>query len=363
VSDPRPACLVTNVVSPYREEPFRLLCEAEDLEVIAWAHEGPGPAGVRLRTPSQRGAVRLAASGRYRAVICGMSGRVALPGTYLAARRTGVPFVLWATIWAHPRTPSHALSWLPTRHLYRHADAVATYGPHVSEYVAARRGRADDVFVATQATSPEHFAPAQPAALGDGGTLFLFAGRLEREKGVELLLEAWRRAGLGDEARLAIAGAGSLHGAVEAAGPGVIALGAVSREDLPPLYAAASALVLPSVPTPTFREPWGMVANEAMHQGTPVIASDAVGAVAGGLVQDGRNGLVFPAGDADALAARLVMLARNPELRAELGRAAREDAAPHRPEAWVRGMQQALAAVGQSRAATGGASPDHASAQ
>ena len=53
---------------------------------------------------------------------------------------------------------------------------------------------------------------------------------------------------------------------------------------------------MPSVPTRTFREPWGLVVNEAMHQRTPVIATDAVGAAAGGLVRDGRNGLVVPAG-------------------------------------------------------------------
>jgi len=357
VTDSRPACLVTNVVSHYREEPFALLCEAEDVEVIAWAHDGPAPADVPLRLPSQRGAARLAASGRYRAVICGMSGRIALPASYLAARRARVPFVLWATIWAHPRTAAHALSWLPTRYLYRHADAVATYGPHVSAYVAARRGRDDDVFVATQAVSHRFAAAVSDAdrtaareragATGEQ-SLFLFVGRLEREKGLGTLLDAWQRAGLGESAALAVAGDGPLRSRV--AGAGVTALGQVEQHDLPPLYAAADALVLPSVATATFREPWGLVANEAMHQGTPVVASDAVGAVAGGLVRDGRNGLVFPAGDADALALRLQTIARNPELRQALGAAARDDVAPYTPEAWVRGMQQALAAAGASRA-------------
>ena len=131
---------------------------------------------------------------------------------------------------------------------------------------------------------------------------------------------------------------------------GARALGFVSQDELPALYAAADALVLPSVETATFREPWGLVANEAMHQATPVLASDSVGAVAGGLVRDGRNGLVFPAGDAETLALRLQTLAGAPELRAELGSAAREDVAPYTAEAWVDGMRRALAAVGQSRA-------------
>ena len=77
------------------------------------------------------------------------------------ARR--IPFVLWATIWEHPRTLAHRLSWLPTRHLYRHADAVATYGAHVSRYVERHRGARGNVFVAPQAVDVDHFAaPVAP---------------------------------------------------------------------------------------------------------------------------------------------------------------------------------------------------------
>jgi glycosyltransferase involved in cell wall biosynthesis len=118
---------------------------------------------------------------------------------------------------------------------------------------------------------------------------------------------------------------------------------------LAPLHAAADVLVLPSVRTATFLEPWGLVVNEAMHQGTPVIASDAVGAVAGGLVRDGRNGLVVPAGDAGALAARLRAVAANRELRDALGAAAREDVAPYTPAAWADGVSAALHSVHASR--------------
>jgi len=107
--------------------------------------------------------------------------------------------------------------------------------------------------------------------------------------------------------------------------------------------------VLPSIRTATFSEPWGLVVNEAMLQRTPIIASDAVGAVAGGLVRDGRNGLVFPAGDANALAARLRALTGSAQLRERLGTSGREDALALTPAAWARGMGQALAAAGAGR--------------
>jgi glycosyltransferase involved in cell wall biosynthesis len=55
---------------------------------------------------------------------------------------------------------------------------------------------------------------------------------------------------------------------------------------------------------------------------------------------------VAPAGDAEALAARIRALAMNPELRDRLGRAAREDVKAFSEAAWVDGMRRALRAVG-----------------
>jgi glycosyltransferase involved in cell wall biosynthesis len=329
----KPVALVTGEVSPYRREPFRMLDEAEGVEVIARAEAGELEDARRTR------------AGRYRAVIHGLGGRASLPATYLAARRQGIPFVLWASLWAHPRTPAHLLSWPPTRHLYGNADAIVTYGPHVSRYVQRFRGTRGNVFEAPQAVSAAEFgAQIEPRRL-TGGFELLFAGRLEREKGVEVLVEAWRLASFDDDAALVLAG----EGPVNARGRRVHALGRVPREELPALYAGADALVLPSIRTATFLEPWGLVVNEAMSQGTPVIASDAVGAVAGGLVRDGRNGLVAPAGDARALATRIEALARDSGLRERLGAAAREDVRAYSEAAWVAGMRAALRAVHVSR--------------
>ncbi len=80
-----------------------------------------------------------------------------------------------------------------------------------------------------------------------------------------------------------------------------------------------------------------------------MIATDAVGAAAGGLVQHERNGLIVPAGDERALAAALRLLHDEPELRERMGRAARQDVAPYTQEAWAAGMSRALAAVCASR--------------
>jgi glycosyltransferase involved in cell wall biosynthesis len=351
----RPACLITGILSEYRREPFRLLAAAEDVEVITWLDSGRPVDGLTVRHGSQIEAVRRVASGRYRAVICNLGGRIALPGAYLAARSRGIPFVLWATLWSHPRTPAHVLSFLPALHLYRNADAIVTYGPHVSDYVRRYRRRGN-VFEAPQSVEVDrHARPVTEAArasirssvlVSADGFLVLFVGRLVRAKGIETLLRAWKLAGL-DDAVLALAGEGPLRRLAER-DSSARCLGRIPNVELPAWYSAADVLVLPSIPAAPVLEPWGLVVNEAMLQGTPVIASDAVGAVAGGLVRHQRNGLVVRAGDPGSLAAALRTLAKDEKLRERLGSAARGDAARFTPDAWVDGVRRALVAVGAS---------------
>jgi glycosyltransferase involved in cell wall biosynthesis len=69
---------------------------------------------------------------------------------------------------------------------------------------------------------------------------------------------------------------------------------------------------------PSEHEPWGLVVNEAMNAGKPVIVSDRVGA-GPNLVEDGVNGFVYPTRDGAALADRLRLLIDSPEHRATMG--------------------------------------------
>jgi glycosyltransferase involved in cell wall biosynthesis len=108
------------------------------------------------------------------------------------------------------------------------------------------------------------------------------------------------------------------------------------------LYAGSDVVVVPSVPTRDFLEPWGLVVNEAFHQGVPVIATDAVGAAAGGLVQHERTGLIVPAGDPGALRDALGRLRADPALRRRLGSAGRDAMAAYTPAKWAEGMSRAL---------------------
>jgi len=357
----KPVLFVTNHAPAFRTGAFAVMHEAEDV-VFALVGGGVRHGGVITGTepppfpvirPTQRGVARLAASGRFRAVIAGLSGRVALPAAYLGARAARVPFVLWATIWRHPRTAAHALSYLPLRRIYRHADAIATYGPHVSAYVRAK-GAVDAVFEAPQSVDDAFWsAPATPARQAPFQAMF--AGRMEREKGLPVLLQAWRSSGLAAPAvALLTVGDGPFRARAVATGA-ICPPGPLSPEQVRSFYAGSDVVVVPSVPTRDFLEPWGLVVNEAFDQGVPVIATTAVGAVAGGLVRHEQTGLVVPPGDADALAAALRRLHDDPALGTRLGAAGRAAvAAGHSHADWAAGMSRALAATGASRSAKGG---------
>jgi glycosyltransferase involved in cell wall biosynthesis len=354
----RPVLFVTNHAPPFRVGAFAALHEREDVvfaliggDVRHGGGEGSADLPFPVLRPTQRGVLRLAASGRFRAVVAGLSGRVALPAAYVGARRARVPFVLWATIWAHPRTAAHALSYLPLRHLYRNADAIATYGPHVSAYVRGK-GATGPVVEAPQSIDDAFWsAPADP--IRRAPFQVTFAGRLAREKGVAVLLRAWRQSGLSaPAAALVLVGGGPIRARAVATSAAMLE-GPADAETLRGFYAGSDVVVLPSIPTRDFREPWGLVTNEAFNQGVPVIATDAVGAAAGGLIEHERTGLVVPAGDAEALAGALRRLHDDPALRTRLGAAGRAAVAAYTHDAWAAGIARALAAAGAGRSGGG----------
>jgi glycosyltransferase involved in cell wall biosynthesis len=373
----KPVLFATGHAPHDRIGAFRRLHERESVEfalfggrtahggmTAAWQAEPATPDGGPLAPdpgelpfPHRRvhaaGLAALAASGRYRAVVCGTAGRLALPCAWGGARAARVPLLLWTALWAHPRSPAHALSFVALRRLYRSADAVVTYGPHVSAYVRARGAR--NVHIAPQAVDNAFWGAAagsQPATWRgpDGpGTVFLFIGRPERGKGLSVLLAAWRASGLAAaDAALVVVGVETPPLSVPA-DSGVTYAGVVGPGELRNFYASADVLVLPSMRTSSFLEPWGLVANEAMNQRLPVIATDAVGAAAGGLVRDGRNGLVVPAGDASALAGAMRRLAFDEPLRARLGETGARDVRAFTYEAWAAGFAAALRSLGLSR--------------
>jgi glycosyltransferase involved in cell wall biosynthesis len=143
----------------------------------------------------------------------------------------------------------------------------------------------------------------QELGLDSGRAVIMFAGKLIPEKAPQDLLAGFLNViskGDGKAPYLLIVGDGPLRNSLERQagehiGKNVRFLGFRNQTELPPLYDLCDLFVLPS----RF-EPWGLVLNEVMNAGRPVVISDKVGA-GPDLVHNRKNGWVFPAGDIQAL--------------------------------------------------------------
>ena len=173
--------------------------------------------------------------------------------------------------------------------------------------------------------------------LKDTDVVFLFAGALRPEKGVEFLARAFIKLSKeNSEARLIIIGGGRLwieqgwlrsspldtidHKIAEILAPSVerkraLLLGIVPPAEIMPYYAASDVLVLPSM----FQETFGLVILEAYSVGIPVIAFRSGGIPE--LVEDRRNGIIVDQGDEEALYKAMRELSLDRALRERLGAA------------------------------------------
>jgi glycosyltransferase involved in cell wall biosynthesis len=136
---------------------------------------------------------------------------------------------------------------------------------------------------------------------------FIYVGRLSIEKGLNDLLEAFRRLReKRSDVGLDLVGAGPLREELIARvaelklGDAVSFLGAKGMDEIGELFLHSAALVLPS-----HSEPWGLVVNEALSYGCPVVVSNVCGCVPD-LVIDGVTGYSFHVGDVDALSAAML---------------------------------------------------------
>lgn len=165
--------------------------------------------------------------------------------------------------------------------------------------------------------------PAVPPADGERPFTVGYAGRLVSSKGLTDLLAAMRL--LPAPVELLLVGDGELRGELEGQpipGSEVKVLDGLGHDEMAGAYARMDVLALPSRTTPTWKEQFGRVVVEALWCGVPVVGSDS-GEIPW-LIELTGGGLVFPEGDAAALAERLGQLRTDPQLRSRLARTGRE---------------------------------------
>jgi len=183
------------------------------------------------------------------------------------------------------------------------------------------------------------FAAAPRPARDPAETVFLFCGQMIARKGLDHLLAAFKALAerhpavklllVGREAELPQL----LAALPEAVRARIEYAGFQPPEELPRHFARADVFILPSR-----YDGWGVVVNQAIGAGLPVICSDAVGA-GHDLVEKDVNGLLFPAGDVAALTAAMERIAVDPALAQRWGAVSRGKAGAWSPdngaEKWV----------------------------
>ncbi len=256
----------------------------------------------------------------------------------LAAKSLGIPVLVRADVWLGDRIRSGwklAVKALYFKMLQWVVDGVLTIGTMNHAYWKHYFGEDVPLFLMPYAVDNEYFQQRSKAAEANRSALqrelqldgerpvILFASKLQGRKRCSDLLKAYgdlvRRQTLSQQPYLVIVGDGEERSALEeqAKAEGlddVRFCGFQNQTQMPRYFDLCTVFVLPSR-----HEPWGLIVNEVMNAGRPVIVSDEVGCYPD-LVRDGMEGLVFPAGDVAALTAALEQVLVNPEVAAAMGR-------------------------------------------
>jgi glycosyltransferase involved in cell wall biosynthesis len=244
------------------------------------------------------------------------------------------------------------------RMLFRAVDAFLAIGSANREFYLRRGAPADRVYLAPYSVDNDYFRRrivavrrenARTRLLDDlqlhpSHPTVLFVSKLQVRKRCSDLVAAFAALRPGTAAQLLIVGDGEERGRLEALVraqglPNVRFAGFRNQSELPAFYDLCDLFVLPSE-----REPWGLVVNEAMNAGRPVVASDAVGA-ARDLVRHGQSGFVYPVGDVARLRDCLQILLDHRELRLKMGSCARELVDGWGVEATLGGVRAAISAL------------------
>lgn len=228
----------------------------------------------------------------------------------------------------HPGSSAQRYAWRYVTWFYGMLDDVFAPSRAAARDLVARGLDPRRVHVLPCWVDGERFSPEQrdgslaADTLAAGTPRVVYAGRVAREKNVDILARAFRDVvDGGTPAHLVVAGDGPYRAQMEQdlTGYNATFLGFVPQEELARVYASGDVFVFPSS-----TDTGGLVVLEAQAAGLPVIVSDRGGPRE--RMRPGGTGLLVPRDDAAALAEAMRALLADGERRAAMGRAAREHA-------------------------------------
>jgi glycosyltransferase involved in cell wall biosynthesis len=210
--------------------------------------------------------------------------------------------VIWATISESSEAKREKIRLFLRAFMLRLADAVVTNGTSGARYLAGHGANPDKIFVVPQTTDIHAFADVPLERVPQACRTLIYAGQLVPRKGLLPFLQAlatWCVDHPDERVEFHLCGEGSERPGIEAfplpPNLSLRLLGNSSYAEMPARYAAADAMVLP-----TFADEWGLVVNEALASGLPVLGSVYSSAVED-LVEEGVNGWRFRVDDLEEM--------------------------------------------------------------
>jgi len=376
--------IITEIISPYRIPLFNSLSEfpAVNLHVIFLAETDPilrqwkvykeeirfsyevlpswrqRIAGYNLLL--NRGLGRALLAAKPDAILCGGYSYLASWQALWWARNHNVPFFLWSESNLQDSRKGRAVVELLKAEFFRQCRGFMVPGKSAAKYLVSHAIEPETIFTAVNAVDNDLFASEAAAARANAnrlrsdlqlpGRYFLFVGRLVEEKGVFELLSAY--ASLGREMRqqvgMVFAGDGPCRAELEhrslSISPGLIKfVGFAQREQLASYYALAEMLILP-----TYSDTWGLVINEGMACGLPVIVSRLAGCSLD-LVTDNWNGKIVEPRDVKSLRLAMQTVAGCQTESLRMGSNSMKRIAGYTPGTWSGGVLAMLESLGEPR--------------
>jgi glycosyltransferase involved in cell wall biosynthesis len=289
---------------------------------------------------------------RPNSILCGGYNYPAFWEALAWAKFHRAHFAAWIESTSRDQRNPGVLAEFVKRRFVQNCNSFAVPGKSAFEYVRSMGVPAERIHTAPNAVDNQRFANLARLVrereaqcrndLGLPRRYFVYAGRVTREKGAFQLLEAYTRLepDLRSAMGLVLVGEETAKNELMQNSnvyPGTVVFpGFVQRDQLAAFYALAEVLVFP-----TLSDTWGLVVNEAMACGLPIIATDVAGCVAD-LVQDGENGYVVPAADVGKLAQAMAAFAHDPKLASRMGECSARLIEGFSPERCAAGLAAAV---------------------
>jgi glycosyltransferase involved in cell wall biosynthesis len=275
---------------------------------------------------------------------------------FLFAKIRRKKVIFWVEEWHQPQTLIRTLVTPLLKYLARNCEAIVVSGSAAKVHMLNYGSDSAKIFTAPNASWLRNLprSMSRLKKVSRAKFVVLYLGRLVKYKGADYLVKAFHKLKMERKAvKLVIVGDGSFKNELEQLVrdlemPDVEFARACSEGDKSYYYDMCDLFVLPSIWQNDYCEAWGLVLNEAMQFGKPVITTNAVGS-AFDLVKNGVNGYVVENSDIDALYNAMKKTVDDPKLAKSMGRQSKSIVeAAYTYEHMFKGFRDAIARAGRT---------------